>query len=46
MGGVVLDPLDGIGTVGVAARKLGRRTILIEINADYAKLATDRLAAD
>jgi DNA modification methylase len=46
VGGVVLDPFGGSGTVGVAARKLGRRAILIELNADYAKLATDRLAAD
>jgi DNA modification methylase len=46
LGGVVLDPFGGSGTVGVAARKLGRRAILIELNADYAKLATDRLAVE
>jgi DNA modification methylase len=32
---VVLDPFAGIGTVGEAAVKLGRRFALIEINKDY-----------
>jgi len=32
---VVLDPFAGIGTVGQAAIKLGRRFVLIEINNEY-----------
>jgi site-specific DNA-methyltransferase (adenine-specific) len=32
---VVLDPFAGIGTVGQAAAKLGRRFVLIEINPQY-----------
>jgi len=34
---VVLDPFAGIGTVGQAAAKLGRRFVLIEINPEYAR---------
>lgn len=34
---VVLDPFAGIGTVGQAAAKLGRRFVLIEINPGYAQ---------
>ena len=34
---VVLDPFAGIGTVGQAAAKLGRRFALIEINPEYAQ---------
>jgi DNA modification methylase len=32
---VVLDPFAGIGTVGEAAVKLGRRFVLFELNLDY-----------
>lgn len=41
--GIVLDPFLGSGTVGVAARRLGRDWLGIEINADYVKLAEQRL---
>lgn len=34
---VVLDPFAGIGTVGQAATKLGRRFVLIEINPKYVR---------
>ncbi|HLF27476.1 MAG TPA: site-specific DNA-methyltransferase [Anaerolineae bacterium] len=34
-GDVVLDPFAGIGTVGEAAAKLGRRFVLIEQDANY-----------
>jgi len=42
--GVVLDPFFGSGTVGVAAQKLGRDWIGIEINPAYVRLAEARLA--
>lgn len=41
--GIVLDPFFGSGTVGVAARRLGRDWLGIEINADYVRLAEQRL---
>ncbi len=34
---VVLDPFAGIGTVGLAAAKLNRRFVLIEINPEYVR---------
>jgi len=37
VGDVVLDPFAGVGTVGQAAVKLGRRFVLIEINPEYAQ---------
>jgi len=42
--GVVLDPFMGSGTVGVAARKLGRSFIGIELKPEYVKMAEKRLA--
>ena len=41
---VVLDPFAGSGTVGLVAGELGRESILIEINADYAAMARKRTA--
>jgi DNA modification methylase len=41
---VVLDPFAGTGTVAEVARRLGRRYLLIELNADYVALAAARLA--
>lgn len=41
--GIVLDPFGGAGTTAVAARKLGRDYILIELSAQYAALAEERL---
>ena len=38
----VLDPFYGAGTTGLAAFSLGRRSIGIEINAEYAALARSR----
>jgi len=43
--GVVLDPFFGAGTVGVVAKKLGRRYIGIELNEEYVAIARKRLAA-
>jgi modification methylase len=43
-GEVVLDPFFGSGTTGAVARKLGRRYIGFEANADYARLAEKRIS--
>jgi DNA modification methylase len=43
-GGTVLDPFAGTGTVGQVARHHGRRFLMFELNASYAKLAERRLA--
>lgn len=44
-GDVVLDPFFGSGTTGAVAKKLGRRWIGIEQNADYLDIAARRLDA-
>jgi modification methylase len=44
-GELVLDPFLGSGTTGAVARKLGRRFIGIERDADYARAAAARIAA-
>lgn len=43
VGDVVLDPFGGAGTTALAAREIGRRTILCEINPGYVRLAKGRL---
>ncbi|MCC6227738.1 MAG: site-specific DNA-methyltransferase [Phycisphaerales bacterium] len=43
-GGVVLDPFMGSGTTAVVARRLGRRFIGFEANAEFAALARRRIA--
>ncbi|MGE0849183.1 MAG: site-specific DNA-methyltransferase [Hyphomicrobiaceae bacterium] len=43
-GDVVLDPFFGTGTTGAAAKRLGRRWLGIERDADYADAATERIA--
>ncbi len=45
-GGTVLDPFFGAGTTGLVADRLGRNAILIELNPEYAKIATHRIADD
>lgn len=45
IGGTVLDPFTGSGTTGVAAKRLGRDFIGIEINPAYQEMATARIAA-
>lgn len=40
----VVDPFGGSGTVGVAARKLGCRATLVDIDAGYCALAAQRCA--
>lgn len=44
-GGIVLDPFAGSGTAGVVAKRLHRDFLGIEINAEYASMAADRIAA-
>lgn len=46
VGGVVLDPFFGAGTVGLVAQETGRRAIGIELNADYIEIAKRRLGLD
>lgn len=42
-GGIVLDPFTGSGTTGVVAGKHNRKFIGCELNADYIKMAEDRI---
>ena len=42
-GDIVLDPFFGTGTTGAVAKKLGRRYIGIERDADYARAAEERI---
>ncbi|WOK36271.1 site-specific DNA-methyltransferase [Sphingomonas sp. C3-2] len=44
-GDVVLDPFFGTGTTGAVARRLKRRWIGIEREADYIEVAKERIAA-
>lgn len=41
--GLVLDPFAGVGTTGVAALRLGRRFIGIELSEQYAQMAREKL---
>lgn len=45
-GGIVLDPFGGAGTTGLVADRLGRDSILIELNPDYAEMARRRIEDD
>lgn len=42
-GGMVLDPFGGSGTTGLVAAKHGRSATLIELNPEYAEMASERL---
>ena len=42
-GGIVLDPFAGSGTALVVAKQLDRNYLGIELNADYVKLARDKI---
>jgi len=44
-GDIILDPFSGSGTVGEVAKSLGRKAILIDISAEYCKLAQKRVEA-
>lgn len=45
-GGLVLDPFMGSGTALVAAKRLGRKSIGIEINERYCEAAVKRIVAE
>ena len=42
-GGIVLDPFGGSGTTAIVAKKLQRKSILIELNPEYIKIAEKRI---
>jgi site-specific DNA-methyltransferase (cytosine-N4-specific) len=42
--GIVLDPFMGSGTTALAARKLGRHSVGVELSAEYCGIAARRLA--
>jgi site-specific DNA-methyltransferase (adenine-specific) len=44
VGGVVLDPFAGTGTVGMVAQSLSRRAVLIELNPEYLRQCLARNA--
>ena len=44
-GDVVLDPFIGTGTTAVAAKRLGRKYIGIELDSDYVKIAEKNIKA-
>ncbi len=43
---IVLDPFAGSGTTLYVAKELGRRAVGVELNADYLRLAEERLRQD
>lgn len=45
-GGVVLDPFGGAGSTALAALRLDRQAILIELNPAYVDIAANRLRED
>lgn len=44
-GGVVFDPFCGAGTTAIAAVKLGRRFVTVDVDANYARITREKLAA-
>jgi site-specific DNA-methyltransferase (cytosine-N4-specific) len=45
-GGLVLDPFGGAGTTGLAADRLQRSAVLIELNPGYAEMALKRIRGE
>jgi len=43
VGGIVIDPFMGAGTVGVVAVETGRRYLGIELNPEYVEMARERI---
>jgi DNA modification methylase len=46
VGDIVLDPFSGAGTVALVAQRLGRKSIGIDLNPEYIKIAEERLAKE
>ena len=44
-GGIVLDPFGGAGTTAVVAMQEGRKSIMCELNPEYAAMAERRIAS-
>lgn len=42
----MLDPFGGAGTVGLVAERLGRDSIIVELNSEYAEMAHRRILGD
>ena len=45
-GETILDPFAGIGTTGLAAQRMDRNSILIEVSTEYAEIAAKRIQSD
>lgn len=45
-GSTVLDPFGGAGTTGLVAERLGRNSILCELNPEYAELSRRRIRGE
>lgn len=43
--GIVFDPFGGAGTVSLVAEDLGVRSVMIELNPEYAEMAKERILA-
>ena len=43
-GGTILDPFTGSGTTGMAAKRLRRNFVGVELNPKYWQMAVDRIA--
>lgn len=44
-GDLVFDPFCGAGTTAIAARKLGRDFVVVDLDANYVRITTEKLAA-
>ena len=44
--GLVLDPLNGSGTTAVAAKRLGRNYIGIDVSEEYNDIARERMCTE
>jgi hypothetical protein len=44
-GDVVFDPFCGAGTTAIAARKLGRDFVMVDLDAHYVRITKEKLAA-